>query len=154
MIDFVKVGSKITKYRKEQNLTQDDIADKLNITRQNYSRWETGEQLVPLYHLNSLANIFNSSMDFIIGLTNINKPTESTKKLNLIKIGKRIEEIRTDENLSMRKLAEILNTSHSTISAYENGKNLIIISFAIELSKKYDISLDWLCGRSNNKYIK
>lgn len=140
--------------RENYELTQDDIANKLNITRQNYSRWETGEQLIPLYHLNSLANIFNSSMDFIIGLTNINKPTENIKKLNLIKIGKRITEIRTNENLSMRKLAEILNTSHSTISAYESGKNLIIISFAIELSKKYNISLDWLCGRSNNKYIK
>ncbi len=139
--------------RENCELTQDDIADKLNITRQNYSRWETGEQLIPLYHLNTLANIFNSSMDYIIGLTNVNKPTNHTKKLNLIKIGNKIREIRTDEDISMRKLAEILNTSHSTLSAYENGKNLIIISFAVELSKKYNISLDWLCGRSDNKYI-
>ena len=62
--------------RENYELTQDDIADKLNITRQNYSRWETGEQLVPLYHLNSLANIFNSSMDFIIGLTGNSKLNE------------------------------------------------------------------------------
>lgn len=42
MIDFVKVGSKITKYRKEQNLTQDDIAEKLFVSRQLVSKWENG----------------------------------------------------------------------------------------------------------------
>lgn len=42
MIDFVKVGSKITKYRKEQKLTQDDIAEKLFVSRQLVSKWENG----------------------------------------------------------------------------------------------------------------
>jgi DNA-binding XRE family transcriptional regulator len=36
MIDFVKVGMKITKYRKEQNLTQDDLAEILYVSRHLY----------------------------------------------------------------------------------------------------------------------
>ena len=42
MIDFVKVGMKITKYRKEQNLTQDDLAEALFVSRQLVSKWENG----------------------------------------------------------------------------------------------------------------
>ena len=54
----------------------------------------------------------------------------------------------------MRELAKVLNTSHSTLSSYEHGNNLIIISFAFEIALKYNISLDWLCNRSNKKYRK
>lgn len=41
----------------------------------------------------------------------------------------------------------MLNTSHSTISAYENGKILILTSFAYSIAIKYNVSLDWLCGK-------
>ena len=41
----------------------------------------------------------------------------------------------------------MLNTTHSTISAYESGKTKLLTIFAIEIVKKYNISLDWLCGR-------
>ena len=40
MIDFVKVGSKITKCREELNLTQKDVAEKLFVSRQLVSKWE------------------------------------------------------------------------------------------------------------------
>ena len=42
MIDFVKVGSKITKCREELNLTQKDVAEKLFVSRQLVSKWENG----------------------------------------------------------------------------------------------------------------
>lgn len=140
--------------RENSEYTQESIANILNITRQNYSRWETNELLIPLYHLNSLANLFDTSMDYIMGLTNKNHPTDRINNLNFQKVGNNIKEIRNDNNISMRTLAKILNTSHSSISNYEHGKNLIIISFALEISKKYNISLDWLCERSNKKYIE
>jgi len=139
--------------RENNDYIQEDIANKLGITRQSYSRWETEELLIPYYQLNELANIFNSSMDYIMGLTRINKPTKKIEKLDFILVGSRITEIREDNDISMRSLATLLNTSHSTISSYESGQNLIIISFAMELVKRYNISLDWLAGRSDIKYL-
>ena len=56
-------------------------------------------------------------------------------------------------NIGTARYIDFEDSNQITVT-YENGKNLIIISFAIELSKKYNISLDWLCGRSSNKYIK
>ena len=140
--------------RESYDYTQEDIAKLLDVSQVSYSRWERKELLIPLYQLNKLANILNSSMDYIMELTRNNKPTNKIENIDFNIVAKRITEIREDNDLSMRALAKILNTSHSTISSYESGKNLIIISFALELSKKYKISLDWLVGRSNNKYIK
>ena len=140
--------------REHEELTQEEIASKLNISRQNYSRWENNELLIPLYHLNALANLFNTSMDYIMGLSPLNTPTNNIDNLDLTEIGKNIKEIREENNLSMRELAKVLNTSHSTLSSYEHGNNLIIISFAFEIALKYNISLDWLCNRSNKKYRK
>ena len=42
-----------------------------------------------------------------------------------------------------------LNTSQSNISAYENGKNIILKAFAYNMAKDFNISLDYLIGRSN-----
>lgn len=146
--------SNLCDLREDKEYSQEEIAPFFNVTQQNYSRWETGEMLPPIFHLNTLANVLDSSIDYIMELTNTNMPTNKVEKINPVLVGKRITEIRLDNKLSMRGLAKILNTSHSTISNYEHGKNLIIISFAYELAKKYNISLDWLCGRSENKYIK
>lgn len=140
--------------RESYDYTQEDIAKLLDVSQVSYSRWERKELLIPLYQLNKLANILNSSMDYIMELTRNNNPTNKIENIDFNIVAKRITEIREDNDLSMRALAKILNTSHSTISSYESGKNLIIISFALELSKKYNISLDWLVGRSNDKYIK
>ena len=57
-------------------------------------------------------------------------------------------------NLSMRELAQKLNTSSSAISNYENNKNLILSSFLIELSKISNYSIDYILGRSNIKFIQ
>ena len=49
--------------------------------------------------------------------------------------------------LTQEELAKDLNTTHSTISAYESGKTLILTSFVYEIAIKYKLSLDWLCGK-------
>lgn len=62
-------------------------------------------------------------------------------------VGKRLAEVREKNNLTLRKLADVLNTTSSTLSAYETGKVLIQTSFAITICTQYNVSLDWLCGR-------
>ena len=121
---------------------------KLQVARQNYSFCETGTKFIPLKHLNNFCNIFDISMDYILKLNDL-------KHNNLIKIntldkkeiGKIIKEIRIKNNVTQKELANILNTTQSTISAYEAGNTLVITSFAYQICKYFNISLDWLCGR-------
>jgi len=140
--------------RESLDYTQKDIAEKLNITQATYSKYENNILQIPLVQLNKLSNILNASMDYIMELTRKNQKTIKLEELDYQLVGSRITEFREDNNISMRALAKRFNTSHSTISSYESGDTIIMTSFALELAKKNNISLDWLVGKSNNKYIK
>lgn len=140
--------------RENLDYTQKDMAEMLNITQSAYSKYENNILPIPLPQLNKISNILNASIDYIMELTRENKKTIKLDEIDYKLISTRITEFREDNNLSMRQLAKILNTSHSTISSYESGNTLIMTSFALELAKKYNMSLDWLIGKSNIKYIK
>ena len=143
--------TRLFELREYNNLYQKDIANIVGVSQQLYSFWEKGFKIIPLEHLNTLCNYYNVSMDYMLKLSN-NKNTNNFKKvenLNRKEIGLRIKEIRKNNNLTLRSLASFLNTTSSTISAYETGKTLILTAFAYQICKKYKLSLDWLCGKSN-----
>lgn len=145
------IFEKLKNLRENNDLTQRQIALKLNVSKSTYNRWETGETFIPLKHLNNLCNFYNLSMDYIVSLSN-NKNYDNVKnEINKKIIGKRIFYLRKKFNLSQNDLAKLLNTSHSTISAYENGKTLILTVFAYSIATKFNVSLDWLCGRIDKK---
>ncbi len=54
-----------------KNLTQEDIAEYLGITPQSVSRWERGECYPDITFLPALANIFETSVDLLIGMDSI-----------------------------------------------------------------------------------
>lgn len=144
---------RMVEIREDFNLKQKDIASVLGITQQSYSLWENGSKIIPLKHLNSLCNYYNLSMDYVIGLSNIKYYNVINKKIDKILIGQRLRKIRKDNNITQEELANILNTTHSTISAYESGKTTILTAFAYEICKRYNISMDYLCGRINTKKL-
>lgn len=133
--------------RDEHELTQVKLAEILGVSKSTYGRWETDEAIIPLFHLNNLCNYFKVSMDYITGLSNERCYKDINKKLNKEIIGARLKKFRKDNNLSQEKLGKEINTTHSTISAYENGKTMILTAFAYNIAKKYNISLDYLTGR-------
>ena len=141
--------------REQQELTQKDLAKILNVDRSSISLWENNKEIIPLPKLVLCANFFKVSMDFIIGL-NTNKndiPFDSSHTIDNKIVGDRLKKFRKDFKLTQVKLATKLNTTHSTISAYESGKTLILTAFAFQICKEYGISLDWICGRSNVEFF-
>ena len=60
-----------------------------------------------------------------------------------------LKKVRKDNNITQEQLSSFLNTTQSTISAYESGKTDLLTAFAIQIVVKYNISLEWLCGRKN-----
>lgn len=135
--------------REKMGINQQTMACKLNVARQNYSFWETGMKFIPLKHLNNYCNLFGYSMDYIMKLSD-DISGNNILELNKKEIGKKIKLIRQNNNVTQQELATFLNTTHSTISAYESGKTLILTAFAYQICKKYNVSLDWLCGRKEN----
>ena len=136
---------KLKEIREDHDLTQNDIGKLLSISRQNYSRWETGEKIIPLKHLDTLSNYYQISFDYLCGLSKENNYKKSN--ISKEKIGNRLKEFRKEKNITQKELATVLNTTHSTISAYESGKTTLLTIFAYEIAKKYNISMDWICGK-------
>lgn len=61
----------LKKYRIMKNLTQEDVAEYLGITAQSVSKWERGESYPDITFLPALANIFETSIDLLIGMDSI-----------------------------------------------------------------------------------
>ena len=142
------IDNRLFELREYNDLYQKDIAREIGISQKTYSLWEIGTKIIPLKHLNSLCNYYNVTMDYVLKLTDdSSEKITHIKSLNRIEIGKKIKTIRENNNLTLRDLAKELNTTSSTISAYETGKTLILTAFAYQICKKYKVSLDWLCGR-------
>ncbi|WP_084770606.1 helix-turn-helix domain-containing protein [Paenibacillus barengoltzii] len=64
---------RIRDLRIDRDLTQQQIAQLLNISQATYSRYENGNLDVPSSVLIKLANFYNVSVDYILGQTNITK---------------------------------------------------------------------------------
>ena len=54
--------------RENKDLTQQNIADLLNIGRTMYRRYETGETEIPVRHLKTLCKFYDVSADYVLGL--------------------------------------------------------------------------------------
>lgn len=63
----------IRNLRKEKGLSQEYFAEKLGVTRQTISKWETGAAMPDLKKLTEIADFFNVSMDTILGMEIKNK---------------------------------------------------------------------------------
>lgn len=65
----------------------------------------------------------------------------------------RLKDLREDLDLSQKQIADILNTSTQYYQKYEKGKFDLPLSRALILANFYNVSLDYLTGRTNNKEI-
>ncbi|MBR2001033.1 MAG: helix-turn-helix transcriptional regulator, partial [Firmicutes bacterium] len=60
------LGQKINQLRLEQNLSQNDLADMLNVSRQSISKWETDGSVPDLDNLIKLSQIFHVTLDELV----------------------------------------------------------------------------------------
>lgn len=79
------IGKYIKKLRKENNLSQEKLADKLGVTYQAVSKWERGLNLPDMTTLKEMSNLFNVNIDDIINGES-SKKTKSNNKIYIIVI--------------------------------------------------------------------
>ena len=72
------IGAKIKELRKRDNMTQEQLAEKLNVTPQTISRWETETAYPDITAIPILANIFDVSIDTLMGYDK----TKTAQKVN------------------------------------------------------------------------
>ena len=65
---------RIRNLREDKDITQTEIATFLHITQRTYSRYENDERGIPIEILSSLADYYQTSVDYLINRTDISTP--------------------------------------------------------------------------------
>ena len=89
----MKLPNKIIKLRKANGWSQEDLAEKLNISRQAISRWENGTALPDAQNILQISEIFHVSTDFLL-----NEDYESDRDIPVVET-----ETREKEDLFLKK---------------------------------------------------
>lgn len=70
---------------------------------------------------------------------------------NNISLSSRIKELRTSMGLTQKEFAELINVSTVSVSSYETEAKTPSLDMVISISRKCNVSIDWLCGLSDIK---
>ena len=80
----MNLGNNLIEARKKSGLSQEMVAEKLGVSRQTISKWETAETPPDVYQANCLSKIYNLSLDelmnFDIELNKIEKEIENSNE--------------------------------------------------------------------------
>lgn len=66
--------------------------------------------------------------------------------MDMMIVGQRIKEIRTEQGLSQQKFGAILSVSQDTVSLWENGRSLPTTEALIMMAKQFSVSVDYILG--------
>ena len=65
---------RIRDLREDRDLTQKEIAEYLHVKQNTYSQYESGQRQLPVEFLIALAKYYDTSTDYLLGLTDETKP--------------------------------------------------------------------------------
>lgn len=74
------LSDKIKALRKEHNMTQNDLAQRLNVAQGSVAMWETDKRTPDVDMLKKISACFNVSVDYLIGNQNENISDDSSNK--------------------------------------------------------------------------
>lgn len=100
-----KIGLFLKELRKEKNITQEELAEKLNVSNRTVSRWETGTNMPDISLLVILAEFYQVSIPEIIDGERKSEKMEQTTKDTAIKMA---QYSKNESNIQKRRIASLL----------------------------------------------
>jgi len=75
---------RLKQFRESLNLTQEELAKKLNLTQSTIAYYESGKKMPTLENAKIIAELFNTSLDYLLGLSdNNNKLIKESNEIKL-----------------------------------------------------------------------
>jgi len=135
--------------------TQKEIANVLKVSRSTYAGYENGIDSIPLLKLNDFCNYFGICLDYICGLSKTKKYEIIQINIDINIVSSNLKRIRTENKDTQEKISKIVNIDRSSYTRYELGENLILTPVLIDFAKHYNVSIDYICGKTQlNNLIK
>ncbi len=138
--------------RVDNDLKQKEIAKMLKVNINTYPHWESGMYEMPIEMMDKLSKFYNCSMDYLTDLSN--EHGIFSKEFNSEEMFIRLKRLRKENHLSQAEIGNKLGFSQMNYCRYETGKILIPFSKLYLIAKEFNVSLDYLMGKSENKNIK
>lgn len=117
-MNIEKVGLQISELRKNKGLTQNDLGERLGVSFQAVSKWERGETLPDTAILPDLANVLETTVDYILSggekRIEFKGKTNVTDMINGIKALKDMGEYLGKDNLIYRNAIKGINENMNT----------------------------------------
>ena len=130
------LGEKIAEQRKKLGLSQEELAEELNISRSTLAGYEA-ENKKPSYKvLARMAEYFGVTTDYLLELNGGGNTV----------LGERIAELRKACDMSQKELGEKLGVSASAIGMYEQGRREPNNAMMIAMEKLFGVTVDYLLG--------
>lgn len=79
------INERIRDLRKKNNLTQEELADKLNVSRQAITKWESGLGTPDISNIEAIAKLFNITVDELLSGNSIKKNNISKTEFDIFK---------------------------------------------------------------------
>ena len=132
---------------------QGDIAEILSVKRNTYSKWENLINDMPLERCNDLANYYKTTLDYVLGLSNVREHVDTPLFINWNLVSERLAELRHLRNLTETELSSKIGFAQTTYSCYEIGTRRPTTMKLLSIAQFYNVSVDYIVGRTNNKSI-
>ncbi len=132
-------GEKLYELRKEKKLSQEDVADKLNVTRQTVSKWETNQSTPDFDKVLPLCELFEISADELLSG---NKKEENNAKKQAKVIETEEEKMPSKQEIR-RKSAEVVSTS---VFIYIVAVALLTVAIPVLKINPIVVSAIFLCA--------
>ena len=138
--------------RVDNDLKQKEIAKMLKVNINTYPYWENGMYEMPIEMMDKLSKFYNCSMDYLTDLSN--EHGIFSKEFNSEEMFIRLKRLRKENHLSQAEIGNKLGFGQMNYCRYETGKILIPFSKLYLIAKEFNVSLDYLMGKSEDKNIK
>jgi len=143
-------GNNLKYCREELEMTQKELGIIFNVSDKTIANWENNYDTIPLPKLVKFCNLYNYSIDYILGLNKKKKYSNYNIVLDKIHIGIKIKNIRKEQNLTQKEVADKCSISRTTLTYYELGKNLITTQTLFIFCSNFNISAyDILLNKKN-----
>lgn len=142
----MNLSTKLTQLRKAKGLSQDDLAEKLNLSRQAVYKWETGQSTPDIDNLKLLSSIYNITVD---NLLNDNEELQYKGENKKISYGKPIILNVPNSNSAERDNTMLLEDDAKKVKI---RKMALIISFCVMMLLPLSFILPFVFGETDMVY--
>ena len=139
---------RLREQREKRGISQNEMASILNIKETAYQHYEYGRVKPKVETLTKMAEFFEVSTDFLLGLTDNNETKRSKFEDNIKKsIATILRAERKRIGITQKQMADQLNLGYTTYQQYENCKRMPLNELLVHMANYFHIEMDMLLGR-------